>query len=165
MKEVKVRFLRNRELDHINVTVEASERDATVTKLMEQLTGESADVLNVVSTDGELLKLYTDDLVSVSVRDKLTLLVTEDGMYTVRQSLQSIESALEGGNFLRISRHELINVDKIEKCNLKVKGELKLELAGFAPVVRTINAANGADLTETVNMESVLGRIDRKSVV
>jgi hypothetical protein len=37
--------------------------------------------------------------------------------------------------------------------------ELKLELAGFAPVVRTINAANGADLTETVNMESVLGRI------
>jgi hypothetical protein len=37
--------------------------------------------------------------------------------------------------------------------------ELKLELNGYATVTRTVNAANGADLTETVSMESVLGRI------
>jgi len=37
--------------------------------------------------------------------------------------------------------------------------ELKLELAGYAPVVRTVNAANAADITETISMESILGRL------
>jgi len=39
------------------------------------------------------------------------------------------------------------------------KRELKLELSGYATAVKTIDAANGADLTEVVPMESVQGRL------
>ena len=130
MRDVKVRFQQNRELDHIEVVIQAPERDDAVTRLLEQLSGVPPETLNVQSTDGKMLQIVTDDIISVSVRDKLTLLQTEAGMVTVRQPLQSFESVLDGDKFLRISRHELINVDKIRRCDLQVKRELKLELAG-----------------------------------
>lgn len=130
MKEVKVRFRRNSELDYIDVTIQASERDATVRKLMEEISGKPPDNLNIISTDGKRLNIFMDDIISVSVRDKLTLLQTEVGMFSVRQPLQSLEAALDSEKFLRISRHELINIDKIERVDLKVRRELKLELTG-----------------------------------
>lgn len=130
MKEVKVRFRRNSELDYIDVTIQASERDATVRKLMEEISGKPPDHLNILSTDGKMLNIFMDDIISVSVRDKVTLLQTEVGMFSVRQPLQSLEATLDSEKFLRISRHELINIDKIQRVDLKVRRELKLELTG-----------------------------------
>ena len=131
MREIRVRFQRNKDLDHIDVLISAPERDAAVTKLLEQLSGENRpEALSLQSIDGKILRVFPDDIISVSVRDKLSLLQTEEGMFTVRQSLQSLESMLEGAQFLRISRHELINVDKIQRCDLKVNRELKIELTG-----------------------------------
>ena len=130
MKEIRVRFRRDRELDHIDVLVRASERDAAVTALMERVSGQPADTLTVTDIDGKVRTLVTDDIISASVQRKLTLLATEEGTCTVRQSLQSLEAALDPDRFLRVSRHELINIDKIEKYDFTVSGTLRLELTG-----------------------------------
>ena len=130
MKTVRVRFERDRTLEHIDVVIRADSRDAAVTRLIEQISGEPPDTLNVTNTDGTLLRLVTDDVISASVSDKLTLLLTEDGRHIVRQPLQSIEGALDGQQFLRISRHELINVDKIEQYEFSANGTLRLVLSG-----------------------------------
>jgi DNA-binding LytR/AlgR family response regulator len=71
-----------------------------------------------------------DDVVSVSVTGKQAQIVTEEGRYTVRQSLQSLESELDPDRFLRVSRHELVNMDKVERYDFTVNGTLRLELAG-----------------------------------
>ena len=42
----------------------------------------------------------------------------------------SIESQLDAWTFLRISRHEIINTDKIRKYDFTVSGMPRLELAG-----------------------------------
>ena len=130
MKRIEVRFERDRDLDHIDVLVRAPERDSAVARLMEDISGKPSDSLTVTDTDGMTRRIVTDDLIAVSVRDKLTLLTAEDGRYTVRQSLQNIERALDPGRFLRISRHELINRDKIERFEFMSNGTLRLELAG-----------------------------------
>ena len=130
MKRINVRFERVRELEDIDVVIRASERDAAVTKLMEQLADQPPDLLTVTDTDGTFLRIVTDDIISVSVRDKLTLLVTEGGSFTVRQSLQSLGDILDPGRFLRISRYELVNIDKIERYDFTVAGTLRLELSG-----------------------------------
>ena len=38
--------------------------------------------------------------------------------------------------------------------------EIRVELSGHAPVTRTVQVANGGDMTETFKLESVLGRIE-----
>ena len=130
MKKINIRFERDQALDGIDVLIRASERDAAVTALMERISGEPPDVLTVTDTGGAVLHIVTDDIISVSVSDKLNLLVTEDGCYTVRQPLQSLESELDPGKFLRISRHELINTDKIEQYEFTANGTLRLVLSG-----------------------------------
>ena len=130
MKRIEVRFERDMDLDHLDVLVRASERDSTVTRLMEDISGKPPASLTVTDTDGMTRRIVTDDLIAVSVQDKLTLLTTEDGRYTVRQPLQNMERALDPGRFLRISRHELINRDKIERFDFMSNGTLRLELSG-----------------------------------
>jgi DNA-binding LytR/AlgR family response regulator len=129
MKKLVVRFQRDRALEHIEVLVRAPRRDAAVTELLERLSGRPPDLLQLSTVDGKNLRLDTEDIIAVSVRDKLTLLLTEDGAYTLRQSLQSIENALDPERFLRISRHELVNTDKVLKYEFTVGGTLRLELA------------------------------------
>lgn len=130
MKRIEVRFERDMDLDHVDVLVRASERDSTVTRLMEDISGQPPASLTVTDTDGMTRRIVTDDLIAVSVQDKLTLLTTEEGRYTVRQPLQNMERALDPGRFLRISRHELINRDKIERFEFMSNGTLRLELSG-----------------------------------
>lgn len=130
MKKLVVRFQRDRALEHIEVLVRAPRRDAAVTELLERLSGQPPDLLRVTTADGRSLRLVMEDIIAVSVRDKLTLLLTEDGAYTLRQSLQSLEQELDPERFLRISRHELVNTDKILKYEFTVGGTLRLELVG-----------------------------------
>ena len=125
-----VRFQRDRELDHIDVLVRASERDAQAEELMERISGQPPDTLTVTDTGGATRSIVTEDIISASVRKKLTVLATEDGSYTLRLPLQNLESALAARRFLRISRHELVNMDKIEQYEFLPNGTLRLVLTG-----------------------------------
>ncbi len=84
----------------------------------------------MTDTDGALIKIDPDDVVSVSVSGKYAQLVTEKNRYTLRQPLQALESMPEFDRFVRISRYELVNVDKVVKFDFTLGGTLRLELAG-----------------------------------
>lgn len=130
MKEIMIRFERKPELENIEVLIQASERDAAVDGLFERITGRKRKMVTVTSTGGELLRIAADEIISAAVFDKLTLIVTETGSCTVRQSLQSLEQDLEGGRFVRASRHEIVNLDKVRKYDFTLSGTLRLELTG-----------------------------------
>lgn len=130
MKKIKVRYERHPELEDIEVVIRSSGRDAAVERLMEQITGQTPALLTVTSMNGEVLQIAADDVISAAVFNKLTLLVTEDGSYTVRQPLQNLEQALHEAHFVRVSRHEIVNLDKVRKYDFTLNGTLRLELAG-----------------------------------
>lgn len=130
MKEIRARFERDEALEHIDVLVRAPERDAEVNALFERMTGAPPDTLTAAGPEGALCKLAVDDIVMVSVNGKHTRLVTEDESYTVRQALQSIESALPVQKFVRVSRYELVNIEKVRKYDFTLAGTLRLELSG-----------------------------------
>ena len=130
MKKINVRFEKGGDPDAIEVVIRAPEQDEDVRALMEQLSDRKRDMLSVTATDGRMLVLLMDEIISVSVVDKLSLIVTADDRYIVRQPLASIESQLDAWTFLRISRHEIINTDKIRKYDFTVSGMPRLELAG-----------------------------------
>ena len=130
MKTIKVRFEQDETLEQIDVLVRAAERDAEVEALLGRIDRPGADVLTATGENGALRMIAVDEIVSVSVVGKQVRIVTEDGAYTLRQTLQGLESTLNHRIFLRISRHELVNMDKVQKFDFTVSGTLRLELAG-----------------------------------
>lgn len=130
MRRIKVRFERDETMKQIDVLVRAAERDAEVEALLGRIDRQVADVLTATGENGARRVIAVDEIVSISVAGKQARIVTEDGVYTLRQTLQGLESALSPRSFLRISRHELVNMDKIQKLDFTVSGTLRLELAG-----------------------------------
>ncbi|MCR5663631.1 MAG: LytTR family transcriptional regulator DNA-binding domain-containing protein [Oscillospiraceae bacterium] len=130
MKEIIVRFEQDPSLERIEVLVRASERGEELDALLERIGAHPPELLTAAGPDGALRRLGADEIVSVSVNGKQVRLVTEDGVYTARQSLQSLEKELDGRRFVRISRYELVNLDKVRKFDFTWSGTLRLELAG-----------------------------------
>lgn len=130
MKKTKIVFEKDPSLDSIEITVRAPEKDAQVEDIIGRLCCEPPKTVTVTAQDGSLRRLSPADIVSVSVSGKQSRIVTEDGLYTVRQSLQSIEERLDRAGFVRISRYEMINLDKVQKFDFTLGGTLRLELAG-----------------------------------
>jgi DNA-binding LytR/AlgR family response regulator len=73
--------------------------------------------------------------------------ITEDGVWYMRRTLQSLEDVLDMHRFLRISRFEIINLDKVIRYDFTVSGTLRMELAGgmetwasrrFIPTIRRV---------------------------
>lgn len=130
MKKIRIQFEQDAALDNIEVIIRAAARDDDVAALIGRISAEPPKSITVTEHDGTLIKITPQDIVSVSVCGKLVQIVTEKDRYTVRQPLQSFESRPEFQQFVRISRYEMINLDKVIKFDFTLGGTLRLELAG-----------------------------------
>ena len=129
MKPIRTRFEQDPSLDHIEIVVRAPEADRDVTRLMEELS-HGADSLIALDESGGWFAIPVSQIVSVSVLGRQVNIVTENGRYLSRQSLQSIEDALDSHRFVRISRFEIVNLSKVRRYDFTLSGTLRLELAG-----------------------------------
>jgi len=130
MKTIRVSFERDPEAEGIDVTVRAAERDGEVEAVMARAAGREPVMLAVTDDDGAQRMLTAADILLVSVNGKRVDVVTEQGRYTSRQSLQSMEKVLDPAQFLRVSRFELVNLPKVVRYDFTLVGTLRLELAG-----------------------------------
>lgn len=130
MKKIKLRFEADPSLAHIEVLFRAASQDEEVTALMEQLAGHPPDLLTVFDGYGNIRTLPEREVVLASVDGKLVNIVTENGSWYTRRSLQSLEEALDQRWFIRVSRYELVNLEKVRRYDFTLAGTLRLELAG-----------------------------------
>lgn len=130
MKKITLRFEHDPSLDHIDVVIRAAARDEEVTALMERLSARPPDSFTVFDGLGNLRALSPDSIILASVEGKLVNIITEDGSWYTRQSLQSLEDTLDKSRFLRISRYELVNLNKVLRYDFTLAGTLRLELEG-----------------------------------
>ena len=130
MKTIRVHFEPDPALDRIEVTVRAPELDEDVAALMDQLSGHPPDTFMAFDGAGNLCALPAGDIVMASVEGKLVSIVTEDGKWFTRRSLQSLEDELDSRWFIRVSRYELVNLKKVRRYDFTLAGTLRLELAG-----------------------------------
>lgn len=131
MRELRIRFEADPALDGIEVLIRAPEDDAQVAALRKRLAAfAEEESITVFDRNERQRKIAAKDVVSVNVNGKQINIVTENGSYTARQPLKSIESQLSPRRFVRISRYELVNLDKVESFDFTLAGTLRLELAG-----------------------------------
>ena len=128
--KTSIRFERDPSLDHVDIIFRAPEQDDSVLKLMETLSNYSSDSFEIVDEKGNIRKILQDEIISVSVSGKIVKFITENGKWSTRQTLQSIEALLDEQHFIRISRYEIINLDKVLRYDFTVAGILRIELAG-----------------------------------
>ena len=129
-QRITVSFEEDPAAEGIEVRIRAKERGEDADALIASISGLSQELITVIDPDGAFVSIPPFDIVSVSVDGKVLRIVTEEGRYTVRQTLQSLESRLEPQGFVRISRYELVNLDKVIKFDFTLGGTLRLELAG-----------------------------------
>ena len=130
MKKISVRFERDAFLKETEVIIRAPEEDDEVRRLMELVSGNRDDTLVVLDEFENLHKIRTEEIISASVNGKQMIIITIDGCWHLRQTLQSLEEKLEAGRFVRISRFELVNLDRVLRYDFTVAGTLRIELEG-----------------------------------
>lgn len=130
MKPIRIRFEEAPTQTDIEVVVRASARDEEVEALLGRIALRPPEKLLATGADGALARLDPEEVILIAVSGNVARLETERGSFTLRQTLQSLERSLAGGPFLRISRSELINLDKTEKYDFTIRGELRIELTG-----------------------------------
>ncbi len=129
MKKIKTDFEIIPALKYIEVLFRASERDSQVEELMERVMSRETEKLIFFDENNSARIIAADDIISVSVDGKLVDIVTEGERFLSKQTLQSIEKELNDERFIRISRHEIINLKKVIKYNFSVGGTLCIEMA------------------------------------
>ena len=130
MKKLNIRYEQDETLEQIDVVIRANERDAEVDALIEQLTRQDAKTLTVLDRSGCPSIINESDIVCVSADGKQVRILTQHGAYFARQSLQSVEKILGDSRFLRISRFELINLQKVRKYDFTIMGTIRVEFEG-----------------------------------
>ena len=129
MKKIKMDFEMIPALKYIEPLFRASERDSQVEELMERVMSRETEKLIFFDENNSARIIAADDIISVSVDGKLVDIVTEGERFLSKQTLQSIEKELNDERFIRISRHEIINLKKVIKYNFSVGGTLCIEMA------------------------------------
>lgn len=126
MKKINIRFEPDATLDGIDILIRASERDPQINAVIESLTQSTQSTLTALDNKNHRCVINENDIVFVSADGKNVQIVTIDGKYHAKQSLQGIEEHLSS-KFLRVSRFEIINLKMVRKYDFTLMGTLRIE--------------------------------------
>lgn len=126
MKKIHIRFEQDQTLDTVDIVIRAASHDAQVDALMESLAQRDYVRLTVLNQDNCPTVIDEKEIVVISADGKNIRIVTLHDVFRAKQSLQSVETILSG-NFLRVSRFEIINLKMVRKYDFTLVGTLRIE--------------------------------------
>lgn len=129
-KPIRIRFERDPDIGQIEVVIRAPEQDASVTELMEMLSGRTQEAIMAYDDDRNVRTISPDDIVLASAEGKQVRLDTVKSSFYTRQTLSGLEEILNGRQFVRISRYEIVNLDYVKRYDFTIAGTLRIELTG-----------------------------------
>ena len=127
MKNIEVLFDKNPNLKNIIVTISAPEMDEQVKYLMDIVKITGGTDLYVQDEIGRQHRISEDKIIRIEVNQKVVSVHTCDGVFSLHRSLQNVESMLHSRLFLKISRFEIINLQRVKNFDFTVTGTLKIE--------------------------------------
>lgn len=142
--DVSVSFREDASLDKIEVTVSAPERNAQVEEILTRF----ADLHRYVDLPlygGGHVRLRRDEIIRIFSENRNNYVCTADETVRTTASIGELEKQLGAGGFLRISRFEIINLDKAVHFDFSIVGELKIRMEAdqtvfasrrYIPVIR-----------------------------
>lgn len=154
MKNIEVLFDKNPNLKNIIVTISAPEIDEQVEYLMEMVKNTGGTDLYVQDEIGRQCLISEDRIIRIEVNQKGVSVYTCDEVFSLHRSLQNVESMLHSSLFLKISRFEIINLQRVRNFDFTVTGTLKIEFEDgsftwasrrFIPLIRRRLSERGGE--------------------
>ena len=127
MKNIDVLFEKNPDLKNIIITVSASGMDEQIEFLMDLIRNSGGNELFVQDSSGRIRRITEDRVIRIQADNKSLLVSTMDGEFRLRKSMQEAENMLKSSMFLKISRFEIINLQKVKNFDFTIAGQLKIE--------------------------------------
>ena len=127
MKNIDVLFEKNPDLKNIIVTVSASTMDDQIEFIMDIIRNSGGNDLYVQDSSGKLRHITEDRIIRIQADNKTLLISTMDGEFRLRKSMQEAENMLKSPLFLKISRFEIINLQKVKSFDFTIAGQLQIE--------------------------------------
>ena len=128
MKRINVRFEKDKGRDDIDVLFTASEVDGQVAALMNKVADPISAMWEVDDERGSTVTLPEERIVLISADNRKLKVSADDGVYWIKMTLSDIEAALNPSMFLRVSRYDIVNLQKVERFDFSVTGTLRIEL-------------------------------------
>ena len=128
MKKINILFQLEPGRSDIGVTVSASEQDEEVLALMHRIGQPLSAVLMVTDGRGAAVSLPLERIIRIFSEGRKLKVVAEENTYNMNATLREAEEALQHPGFLRISRYEIIHLDKVQKFDFSMAGTLRIEL-------------------------------------
>ena len=127
-KRVNVRFRQDTGKKDIDVLFTAAEKDNQVLSLMDRIKDPLSGTLTVKDTEGGTVVLSENHIISISSGNRKLKILAEEGTYEMKAALHDVEQWLHPLSFLRISRYEIINLEKVKKFDFSISGSLRIEM-------------------------------------
>lgn len=127
MKNIDVIFEKNPDLNNIIITVSASQMDEQISLLMDLIKKSGGNDLFVQDSSGRIHRITEDRIIRIQADNKSLLVSTMDGDFRLRKSMQEAENMLKSSMFLKISRFEIVNLQKVKNFDFTISGTLRIE--------------------------------------
>ena len=128
MKKINVLFKEDPSQQDIDIVITAASKDEQVEELLQKIADPFDSTFTVYDDKGSAIIIPLDKVYSISSNNRKLKVVTEDGIFEMRSSLQDIEQDLRSPSFIKISRYEIINLMKVKEFDFSVSGTLRLEM-------------------------------------
>ena len=130
MGDIPIRFEPDDSLDEIEIVVRAPHGTKDIDELMKKLSDISITKLCAVDSEGCSRFLDESEILSVCTSGRQVRIITANDVFTAKTTLHNVEELLSKKRFMKISRFELVNSEKIRKFDFTIGGTLRLELEG-----------------------------------
>ena len=128
MKKINVLFNEDPNQQDIDIVITAARKDEQVEELLQKIADPFDSTFTVYDDKGSAIIIPLDKIYSISSNNRKLKVVTEDGVFEMRSSLQDIEQDLRSPSFIKISRYEIINLMKVKEFDFSVSGTLRIEM-------------------------------------
>ncbi|MGI6770947.1 MAG: LytTR family DNA-binding domain-containing protein [Acholeplasmataceae bacterium] len=124
---VKVDIKIDKDVLETTIIIVTNEIDDEVLKLQEDIINLKPNLLSGFNGNRfEIIK--EENIIRLYTSEGRVYIVTKDKEYVTRQTLQELENELNKNYFIRISRFDIINLDKIKSFDLSFVGTISVEM-------------------------------------
>ncbi|MBR0419505.1 MAG: LytTR family transcriptional regulator DNA-binding domain-containing protein [Erysipelotrichaceae bacterium] len=128
MKKINIEFAEDPSQQDINIVITADKKDEEVMELIKKISDPFESTITVYDDKGSAIIIPLEKIYSISSNNRKLKVVSEDGVFEMRSSLQDIEQELKSPSFIKISRYEIINLLKVKEFDFSVSGTLRIEM-------------------------------------
>ena len=125
--DVTVRFLEDPSLDKIEVQISAPQHTAQVDDLLARF-AQHERYLDLPSAGGKTFRVHIDSIIRIYSQNRNNFVCVSGETIRTTSSVNDLASKLGTSGFLRVSRFEIINLEKVVNFDFSIVGELKINL-------------------------------------